>query len=250
MTRYSDYDAFAWVYNKHWGIRYAQLVLPTLEKLILPRLPENSHILDLCCGTGRLAQALVTRGYQVTGLDGSQEMIGFARKNAPAAEFIVDDARHFKLPDLCHAVICMYDSLNHIMTLEGLTSAFHNVYAALRVGGMFFFDLNMDEGYKARWHNSFSIVEDELVCVVRNSYRPEEKVGQANITIFRLEGDWRRSDLRLVQKCYSEEEIRSALDITGFTHIQTYDGLRDLELSREVGRTFFVCDKHETKVHK
>jgi SAM-dependent methyltransferase len=84
MTRYSDYDAFAWVYNKHWGIRYAQLVLPTLEKLILPRLPENSHILDLCCGTGRLAQALVARGYQVTGLDGSQEMIGFARKNAPA----------------------------------------------------------------------------------------------------------------------------------------------------------------------
>jgi len=146
MTAYSDYDRFAWVYNKHWGNSFTELALRVLEKLVFPYLSAKARILDLCCGTGQLAQALIARGYRVTGLDGSSEMLRFARENAPAGEFIVDDARSFKLPDSYHAVVSTFDSLNHIMTLEELTSVFRNVYAALQEGGFSFFDLNMEEG--------------------------------------------------------------------------------------------------------
>ncbi len=148
MTRYSDYDPFAWVYNKHWGESFTHLALDVMEKLVLPYLPAKARILDLCCGTGQLAQRLIAHGYQVTGLDGSGEMLRFARENAPAAEFIMDDARSFKVPAVYHAVVSTFDSLNHIMSLKELTSVFHNVYAALQEGGFFFFDLNMEEGYK------------------------------------------------------------------------------------------------------
>ena len=244
VTRYSDYDRFAWVYNKHWGPGFSQRVLPILEKLMLQHLPAKAYILDLCCGTGQLAQALIARGYQVTGLDGSKEMIRFARENAPAGEFIVDDARSFKLSDVYHAVVSTFDSLNHIMTLEELTSVFRNVYAVLREGGPFLFDLNMEEGYKANWRSSFGIVEDDHVCVVRSSYRPEERIAQFEATIFRLQGGWRRSDLTLVQKCYSEAQVRSALEAAGFTatHAYAYDEQRGLEeLTGEARRAFFVC---------
>ncbi len=245
-TRYSDYDPFAWIYNEHWG-HFSQRVLPILKNLMLQYLPANARILDLCCGTGQLAQVLIARGYRVTGLDASEEMIRFARENAPNCEFIVDDARSFELPGVYHGVVSTFDSLNHIMGLEELTSVFRNVYAALREGGLFLFDLNMEEGYKSRWRGSFGIVEDDHVCVVRASYRPEERIGQTDITIFRLvEGEWQRSDLTLLQKCYSEEEIRSALEAVGFMKTHAYDMQRGLEgLTREVGRTFFVCRKTE-----
>ena len=242
MPRYSDYDRFAWVYNRHWG-HFSERALPVIERLMLQQLPPKARILDLCCGTGQLAGALIERGYQVTGLDGSREMIHFAQKNASDGEFIVEDARSFKLPAVYHGVISTFDSLNHIMSLKELIKVFGNVYTALREGGLFLFDLNMEEGYRARWRGSFGIVEDDHVCVIRSSYRPEEKIGQTDITIFRLvKGKWERSDLKLLQKCYSEAEVRSALETVGFREIHPYDAQRDLEM-REIGRSFFLCRK-------
>ena len=148
MTRFSDYDCFAWAYNRHWSY-FDQQVLPILDRLVLKGLPAGAHILDLCCGTGQLARALTDRGYQVTGLDGSEEMIRFARENAPDADFIVDDARSFSSPDAYHAAVSAFDSLNHVMTLAELASVFCNVSAALHEGGPFLFegvDLLVDLG--------------------------------------------------------------------------------------------------------
>jgi SAM-dependent methyltransferase len=240
MARYTEYDAFAWVYNKYWGGDSAQRFFPVLERLLLPHLPSRARILDLCCGTGQLAQALAQRGFQVTGIDSSEEMIRLARTNAPAVEFLVEDARSFHLPAIYHAVVSTYDSLNHVMSPEDLSDVFRNVYACLRQGGLFLFDLNMEEGYKARWRGSFGIVEDNHVCVVRASFDEDKKVGRTVITIFRLEGVWHRSDVTLLQRCYSESEIRSGLEAAGFTDIQTFDAQHDLGWSREVGRVFFL----------
>ncbi len=246
MTTYSDYDPFAWVYNKHWGNEFTHLVLPVLEKLVLPHLPAKARILDLCCGTGQLAQVLIERGYRVTGLDGSGEMLHLARENAPAAEFIEDDARSFKLPAVYHAVVSTFDSLNHIMTLEELTSVFRNVFASLQEGGLFLFDLNMEEGYRITWDDNFGIIEDDHICVVRSSYCPEERTARFDATIFRLHDYWYRSDVTLYQKCYSEAEVRSALEAAGFTEIDAYayDEQSDLvELAADSERAFFICQK-------
>ena len=246
MTSYSDYDRFAWVYNKHWGNSFTHLALTVLEKLVLPHLPAKARILDLCCGTGQLTQVLIARGYRVTGLDGSEGMLRFARENAPAGEFIAADARSFEVPDVYHAVVSTFDSLNHIMSLEELTSVLRNVYAALRQGGLFLFDLNMEAGYKTCWDDNYGIVEDDHVCVVRLSYHPEERIAQFDTTVFSLQGEWQRSNLTLVQKCYSEAEVRSALEAAGFTKIHAYahdeqSGLE--EATRETERAFFVCQK-------
>ncbi|MFC1989169.1 class I SAM-dependent DNA methyltransferase [Chloroflexota bacterium] len=249
MTPYSDYDRFAWVYNKHWGDEYAQQVLPILENLVLCNLPAKASILDLCCGTGQLARTLTALGYKVTGLDRSEEMLYFAREKAPSGEFIVADARSFKLPNVYHAVVSTFDSLNHIMSLEELTDVFRNVHAALREKGLFFFDLNMEEGFKTTWHDSFGIVEDNLVCVVRFSYTPEERTAQFDTTTFYPQQQgWQRSDLTLVQKCYSDAEVRSALSTAGFAkiHVYSHDEQRGLaELNIEPERAFFVCQKPE-----
>lgn len=243
MGPYAAYDRFARIYNQYWGDDFSQRALPILDRLILSHLPAGARVLDLCCGTGQLARALTARGYSVTGLDGSEAMLRFARENAPAAEFILADARDFSLPPAYDGAVSTYDSLNHILRLDELASAFRCMQAALLPGGRFVFDLNMEEGYQTRWRGSFGIVEADHVVVARSSYRPDERIGQMDFTLFFLEDGWQRTDFTLAQRCYSEAEVTSALAAAGFAGVQMYEAQRDLELAGGDGRTFFVCHK-------
>jgi SAM-dependent methyltransferase len=238
VARYSDYDRFAWIYNRYWGADFVQRALPVLDQLLLSELPAGARVLDVGCGTGQLAQALAARGYAVTGLDGSEEMLRFARENAPEAEFILGDARDFSVPPVYHAALSTYDSLNHLLSLEELTAAFRCVHRGLLSGGLFVFDLNMGEGYQARWRGSFGLVADDHACIVRSRYQPDQRLGRMDFTLFVLEDGWRRSDFALTQRCYTEAEVRAALEAAGFAEVRAHDAQPCL--SGEIGRMFFV----------
>lgn len=140
---YSDYDAFAKAYNAHWGPDYGEKAIPYLRRLLLDELKPHATILDLCCGSGHVTQALISEGYQLTGLDGSQQLPSYAKANAPQASFIWADARSFTLPGSYDAMICLNDSLNHVSQLEELKTVFQNVFAVVRRHGSFVFDLNL-----------------------------------------------------------------------------------------------------------
>ncbi|KQC14662.1 MAG: hypothetical protein APR63_05380 [Desulfuromonas sp. SDB] len=236
---YSDYNNFAWVYNRHWG-SYSKSIVPVLEKLIFPYIPQNGKILDLCCGTGQLANSLTEKGYDVTGIDGSEEMIKFARENAPKANFLIEDARSFDFSTCFNATLSVFDSLNHLMELKELEAVFKNVYSVLNPGGLFLFDLNMEEGFEKQWDkSSFNMVEDDHVCAVRSCYDRDNKIGKFEITIFRQLKVWERTDVTLCQRCYSEVEVVSVLEKTGFKEIEVLDAITDLGL-KDVGRTYFL----------
>ena len=241
---FADYDPFAWVYNRQWGPEFSGRVLPVIEELVLSKLPQAARILDLACGTGQLAALLAERGYRVTGLDGSEEMIRYARQNAPSVEFTVDDARAFDVSTRLQAVVSTFDSLNHIMSAEELLQVFRNVDRALEDGGLFLFDLNVEEGYRERWRGSFGIVEDDYVCVVRSRFDPEEGVAKASITIFRPnDSSWGRTELELLQRCYPQAQVVSLLEEAGFDEVETFDAQTDLAWAREPGRVFFRARK-------
>src|SRR3989304_3545086 len=182
--RYADYDSFAWFYNRYWGDLFAGRFLAAIEQLVLSHLPSPARLLDLCCGTGQLAKVLADQGFRVTGVDGSAGMLEFARANAPGGEFVLADARSFTLPGTFHAVLSTFDSLNHVMLLPELTEVFRRVHAVLVEGGRFLFDLNMEEGYRARWRGWEAIVDDDNVCIVRAGYNAEEKGGGDEDTPF------------------------------------------------------------------
>lgn len=240
----SQYDDFAWFYHKYWGsgpLSFVSRALPVLERLLLALVPRGGRILDLCCGTGQLAGELIQRGYQVTGVDGSAEMLKFARHTSPDAEFVQADVRTFALPSLYDGAVCLFDSLNHVMRLDELHAAFRNVRAVLRREAPFICDFNMDDGYQARWRGSFGLAEDDHALVYRSSYETDARVARSSITMFRLEhGAWRRADLTMHQRCYSADEITGALRSTGFAEISTYDAERDLGMRGHAGRTFFL----------
>lgn len=244
--RYSDYDDFAWMYYRHWGNRFTPGALAVLGELVLPDIAADAAVLDLCCGTGQLARLLSEEGYEVTGIDGSEELLKYARDIAPGVDFICDDARSFGLPPSFNLVTSFFDSLNHVMTIEELESVFRNVYSCLFEEGLFIFDMNLEPGYLAQWQGYFGIVEDDHVCLFPQSYDPETKIARFDATMFRLTDYWYRSDVTLLQKCYPVEEISNALSRAGFSVLDIFGyalehGRQDLTADSE--RAFFLCEK-------
>ena len=249
MTKPNAYDPFAWIYNKHWGDSFLPVAMPVLENLVLSRVPKNTRILDLCCGTGQLAQQLAEQGYRVTGIDGSAEMLRYTEENAPVVEFIHADVRYFRLPYKYRAVISVFDSLNHIMSIKELKSVFGCVYNVLRKGGLFMFDLNTKAGYEKEWGGNYNIIEDDHVCAHLSTYNTKRRIATFDATVFRLiDGDWYRNDFVLYQKCHSTARVKSALKSVGFMDIETYgfDWLAGLiPLNKDTRRAFFLCRKNQ-----
>jgi SAM-dependent methyltransferase len=236
------YDRFASIYNNWLGEDFCQRALPALDRLLLHTLPAGSRILDLCCGSGQMARALVRLGYDVTGLDSSSEMLRIAGEKVPEANFVQADARHFQMSGSFDAAISTFNSLAHIDSQSDLVRVFRNVRDALHPGSPFLFDLSMEEAYTSKWRGSFALVADDHACIVRPIYDAQSQIGTNRITLFELvSGAWQRSDFTITQKCHAASDVRSALHAAGFDDVRTYDAQRELGMTGESGRTFFLC---------
>jgi SAM-dependent methyltransferase len=238
--RYNQYDSFAWFYHKFWE-GWPAKIHPILDQLFFPLVAHQGRILDLCCGTGAMSKLLVELGYDVIGIDGSEEMLTYARRAAPTETFICSDARDFGVDHLCDGAVSLYDSLNHIMTIQGLRSAFVCVRKALKPGAPFFFDMNDDASFAAHWRGSQGMSDDDSAVVVKGQYDAEARRGQLTLTMFRLTGNrWHRTNLVLDQHAFAIEEICAALAETGFDEVQVYNSHSDFGWGAP-GRPMIIC---------
>ncbi|MEM9484544.1 MAG: class I SAM-dependent methyltransferase [Cyanobacteria bacterium P01_F01_bin.116] len=184
--RYTDYNNWAWLYNRTVGPDYSKPQLTLLERVLLPHMPENARILDLCCGTGQLIQPLVDAGYDVVGLDGSEEMLTYARGNAPQADFLLEDARTFDLEQSVDGVFSTSASLNHLMSLPELTQVFERVYQALKSDGIFVFDLNHPQQLERWWRGqpTEGEISRRFAWMITPRYDAHTAEGAFEVTIF------------------------------------------------------------------
>jgi SAM-dependent methyltransferase len=238
------YDGFALIYNRHWGPRYAEAALETLEPLLLSRIPHGARILDLCCGSGQTSRRLEDRGYRVTGIDESASLIDFAKLNSPKSTFAVADARHFNLPAHFRAAISLNDSLNHLLAIDDLRAAFRHVYACLVPGGVFVFDLNLAHKYETAWAGSMAIVDNDAACAVIASSDVPRRTARFDAAVFNKAAEvWTRKDVQLVQTWYRPEEVTSALEAAGFIDIGVTDRTGNHLQRLDVNKAFFVASK-------
>lgn len=247
MKRYTDYDKFAWLYNKAWGA-FGRNIFPLLKDIAGERLPDGARVLDLCCGTGQLAKVLTEKGYKVTGIDGSQEMLCFAQENAPKAKFIAADARAFNLPATFDAVFSTFDALNHIMTLPELQQVFNCVYHCLVSGGIFIFDLTTQKHFETHTRDIKQISETpDYYYVMQVDYNRSSKLCQWQCTYFQRKGKvWERSDVSLQQTHYPNAAVKAALKKAGFSNIQVYTATPETGLqkpSKDSFRLFYCARK-------
>lgn len=237
----SSYNDIAGMYDRYWANWYLPAALPALDKLFFTITPAGAHILDVCCGSGHVTGELVRRGYEVTGVDMSRELIARARERWPSATFHVQDVRCLRLPGAYDAALSTFDSLNHLLTLEDLQAAFRSVHEALRPGACFVFDMNGEEAWTLDLHNWNATVEDDSVSLVRGTYDPSRKLAETELVWFVRNGeDWKRKTSVVQQRSYTEDEIRDALIEAGFRHIERWTAAKaGVRADLGFGRWFF-----------
>ncbi|HEY2565562.1 MAG TPA: class I SAM-dependent methyltransferase [Acidimicrobiales bacterium] len=103
--------------------------------------PDTTSLLELGCGTGSILVRLDSVP-ELTGIDQSSEMLARAQAKVPRARLIEVDMRSFSLEERFDVVICVFDSLNHLLFFGDWESMFDAVHRHLVDGGLFIFDVN------------------------------------------------------------------------------------------------------------
>ena len=221
-------------------------------------------VLDLACGTGNLTVELDKRGYDMTGLDLSAEMLSIANtkakklkknkesenKNKSNILWLNQDMLDFELYGTVDAVVCCFDSLNYVLDGEDLKKCFGLVYNYLNPGGLFIFDVNSKYKFERVYSgNSFILERKNVFCSWQNHYDRKNKVCDFYITLFvrQKNGYYIRYDETQTEKYYGEKFLRDALIQTGFGDINIfYDfsvNLINSEKSAERERICFAAVK-------
>ena len=108
---------------------------------------------DLACGTGSVTKILAEKGYEVTGVDLSEEMLTEAFQKVQDMEnpprLICQNLRDLYLPRGVDMAVCALDSLDYITNPDDCKEAIRRTYKYLNPGGIFIFDVNTPEKLRA-----------------------------------------------------------------------------------------------------
>ena len=113
---------------------------------------ENGLVLDLGCGSGIMTEKLARAGYDMTGVDLSEEMLSEAIKKRDKSGldilYLCQDMRSFELYGTMRAIICICDCVNYIIDPDELKEMFKLVNNYLDPDGVFIFDVNTTHKYR------------------------------------------------------------------------------------------------------
>lgn len=142
------YTSFAAVYDTFMdNIPYEEWK-SYLKELLKEYGVQDGLVLDLGCGTGTMTELLAADGYDMIGVDNSEEMLEIARekqiKSGHEILYLLQDMREFELYGTVGAVFSICDSLNYITEPEELKQVFRWVNNYLDPGGIFIFDFNTE----------------------------------------------------------------------------------------------------------
>lgn len=208
---------------------------------------ESGIILDLGCGTGTITEILAGYGYDMIGVDNSEDMLELAMEKRIASGhdilYLLQDMREFELYGTVRAVVSVCDSVNYITEPEELAGVFRLVNNYLDPGGIFIFDFNTEYKYREVMGDC-TIAEDRGPCsfIWDNCYYEEERINEYDLTLFIREGTalgqnegaeeddteengalYRKYTETHFQRGYTLEEIRELLSSAGLIFQAAYD---------------------------
>lgn len=113
-----------------------------IDRTIQDRYPGAKSMLELGSGTGRHAELLSQKGYQIVGIERSVDMLSVARQaeDGERLRFIQGDIRSFKLDQTFESAIALFHVMSYLTDNEDLMSTFNHVSKHLRKDGVFLFD--------------------------------------------------------------------------------------------------------------
>ncbi|MBQ9416672.1 MAG: class I SAM-dependent methyltransferase [Clostridia bacterium] len=258
-----SYTALAHMYERLNADAPYEKWIAYLDAVIRHFMPQNPGlVLDLACGTGRITRGLAALGYDMIGVDASEDMLAqaWAEQTDPPILYLHQRMESFELYGTVGAVVCCLDSLNYLLKPGDLETCFSLVHNYLDPNGVFLFDMNTPYQFETGYGNRDYFLESrgekglpQLYCGWRNQYDPKTGLCDFSLDLFEEEGKGLFRHTREVQteRCYAWEEIRDTLQRTGFELLDVYRSLdrRKWHGEEDVPRWFVVarCKKSQSE---
>lgn len=243
------YGEFAKIYDKLQDIDYDSFI-DYYEKIFNKYDLKPNLVLDLACGTGNITIPLSSRGYDVIGVDLSEEMLDIAAEKAREKSldilFLNQDMTEFELYGTVDAIVCSLDGVNYLTEDGDVEKLFALVKNYLNPNGIFIFDINSE--YKLKHilgDNTFIFDENGTYCVWDNSYDEKERICGFNLDFFieNENGMYTREGEYQEERAYSIEELKAAADAVGLKFSAAYADRSFDEVKEDTERIFIILYK-------
>ena len=246
-----SYGKFARVYDMFQDNvnyrKWADYIIETLKQEQI----EDGLVLELGCGTGTVTEMLADAGYDMIGIDNSEEMLAEAmEKRAESGHdilYLLQDMQDFELYGTVRAVVSVCDSMNYLTDEEDLEYLFALVNNYLDPGGLFIFDMNTIHKYRDVIGDT-TIAEDreDGSFIWENSYDQENNLNVYELALFlpREDGLYEKCEEEHVQRAYSIETIKSMIRKAGMELVAIYDAYTHKQGDENCERLTFIAKEH------
>lgn len=204
-------------------------------------------VVELGCGTGSLTVLLARRGYAMTAVDLSPDMLSVADQKCEGLDvlFLCQDMSRLALLEPADAVISCLDSVNYVTSPTALRRTFRRVYQALAPGGLFLFDVKTPAALEGADGQTYLDEDDGLFCVWRGEYSPKRRVCGYGLDLFVQEqnGYWIRGGEYHEEYAYTMDELECFLTGAGFRSVRQYGDKIMSPPRKGAQRVFFAARK-------
>ena len=246
------YDLIAPIYDRVNGdVDYSEWA-DFIEKIVKKEYKKGNPelVLDLGCGTGRMSIELAKRGYDMTGVDYSVEMLDIARESAQREGvadkmlWLCQDITEFELYGTVDVTVSCLDTVNHLTKPSELSKCFSLVHNYLIPDGLFIFDVNGKHKFENVYGNESYVIEDETSFFVwQNFYNEKRRLCDFYITLFEENEDglYERYDEEQRERMYTLRSLKKQLKDSGFEFIGAYSDFDFNEGSDDDDRIYLVA---------
>ena len=224
------YTSFAEVYDTFMdNVPYEEWA-DYLEERLKEYGVKDGLVLELGCGTGSMTELLAEKGYDMIGVDYSEDMLEIAMEKRIESGhdilYLLQNMQEFELYGTVKAVVSVCDSVNYITEKAELEEVFRLVNNYLDPQGIFIFDFNTEYKYREILGNQV-IAEDREECsfIWENYYDHTSMINEYELTLFVQEEDdlYRKYQESHFQKAYTLRDIRSMIEASGLKFVTAYD---------------------------
>ena len=245
------YTSFAQVYDLFQdNIPYGEWA-DYLKSLLNEYGVKDGLVLDLGCGTGSITELLAKAGYDMIGVDNSEDMLEIAMDKRSRSGldilYLLQDMREFELYGTVKAAVSICDSMNYILEKEDLVQVFKLVNNYLDPSGIFIFDMNTEYKYTHLLADgTFAENREESSFIWENFYDEEERINEYDLTIFvqTQEDLFQRFTETHLQRGYTLEQMQEILQKAGLVFLKAIDVDTQGEVTEQTERICIIAREH------
>ncbi|MBD8069221.1 class I SAM-dependent DNA methyltransferase [Bacillus sp. PS06] len=246
-----SYERFAYLYDRLMeDVPYEEWLRFLQTKMNKYSQRKMETILDLACGTGEISVPLSQSGFQVVGIDLSDDMLSVANEKALHAKqnitFIQQNMTKLEGLPLFDVIVIFCDSLNYLSTMEEVKETFLNVKQCLKDDGLFLFDVHSLYKMNELFLNQTYVGTDDDISFIWNCFPGKfEHSVEHELSFFVLDEEtsmYDRFDEIHYQRTFKVEEYSEWLLDAGFEIIEI-NGDFDQIVTNTSERIFYTAKK-------